>query len=118
MPNNQLEPGDFSTVPKVAGAPYIFAPLGNAQLTVSGVVSLANAVNAGSVAVPIPAAAMMVLITVEAANVRWTDDGQTPSATFGTLLMAGQTWEYSGNLNALKFAAVSGTPLLDVAYYR
>lgn len=98
-------------------SPYNFAPIAHAQLTVSGVVNLTAAVNAASSPVAIPTNAVMVLIACETANIRWTDDGQTPSSSFGMLMSVGQEFAYSGNLIAIQFAAVSGTPLLDIAYY-
>lgn len=104
--------------PPVSIASYRFRPLGHGQLTVNAVVGLPNAVNASNVMIPIPPDAVMVLIACEAANIRWTDDGQTPSATFGIPMAAGQEFAYSGNLAAIQFAAVSGTPLLDIAYYK
>jgi hypothetical protein len=102
----------------VSAGPYQHTPLGNAQITVSGVVGLGNGVNALGAAAAIPFNSRVALITVETANVRWCDDGQTPTTTFGTLLSAGQSWEYMGDPAAIKFAAVSGTPVLDVAFYR
>lgn len=104
----------------VCPAPFQFDPLGHATITVSGVVTLASGVDSFGNPVPIPAAAVMALIGTEVANVRWTDDNKnTPSATFGKLLSSGQDWWYGGSpLGNIKFAAVSGTPVIHVAFYK
>ena len=59
-----------------------------------------------------------VLITVETANVRWRDDGTAPTASVGQLLQAGQNYFYPGTLTAIQFIAVSGSPVLDLSYYK
>jgi hypothetical protein len=99
-------------------AAYSFRPLGHAQLTVVGVVGLAAALNSASGAVSVPPDAVMVLIACEVQGVRWTDDGQTPTASFGIPMAVGQEFAYSGNLNGILFAAMTGTPVLDIAYYK
>lgn len=106
--------------PPISVASYRFRPLGHAQLNVpsSGVVNLTNAVDSNSNPVAIPPDANMVLVSAEVAGVRWTDDGQTPSVTFGIAMSAGQEFAYSGNLNAIQFAAVSSTPIVHLAYYK
>lgn len=106
---------DFSVV---AAAPYQRTPLGCAQLTLSSTLGLKSAVNAAGTTFAVPTAARVAVLTVETANVRWCDDGQTPTTTFGNLLLAGQSLEYVGDLNAIQFAAVSGTPVIDVSYYK
>ena len=104
----------------VAPGAYKWQVIVQSQVTVTGTVGLGAGVNAASPAatVAVPDNANSALITVETANVRWCADGQTPTASFGQLLVAGQTFDYSGDLNAIKFAAVSGTPVLDVVFKR
>ena len=102
----------------VSAGPYQLTALGNSQITVSGVVGLGSGVNAAGAAVAIPNGVRQAVITVETANVRWCDDGQTPTTAFGQLLTSGQTLSYVGDHSAIKFIAVTGTPVLDVAFYR
>lgn len=99
-------------------APYQYVALGCSQITVSAAKGLGDGVDANSNAIAIPASAIMAAIVCETASVRWCDDGQTPTATFGNLLSSGTAMDYSGPLSAVKFFAVSGTPVLDVAFYR
>jgi hypothetical protein len=82
-------------------------PLGYQQIT-----SLASAANLTP-----PAGATAALITVETASVRWRDDGTAPTTSLGMLLTAGQSFTYYGNLSAIQFIAVSGSPTVNVAYY-
>lgn len=100
-------------------APYQFDPQGVVMITVSGVVTLASGVNAAGKSVPIPLSATMALVGCETNDVRWTDDGQKPSATFGKLLPAGTDFWYSGSpLSNMQFCAVTGSPVLAVAFYK
>ena len=59
-----------------------------------------------------------MLITVETANIRWTDDNTTPTASYGQLLTAGQNYFYVGTVKNFKFIAVSGSPVLDLNFYQ
>jgi hypothetical protein len=60
------------------------------------------------------------IIRVTAANVYWRDDGTAPTATVGMPLLSTDTvpFEYYGDPLAIQFIAVSGSPVLDVSYYR
>jgi hypothetical protein len=58
------------------------------------------------------------LICAETAGVRWRDDGPAPTATVGQPLAAGQCFQYAGPLTAIQFIAQTGSPVLDVSYYR
>lgn len=106
--------------------PYTYQPLGYAQLTVTGTAqTLKQLLAAAAAASPatsqisdIPTGARMALILGETANVRWIDDGQKPTTTFGTLHTSTQEFQYSGDLNAIQFIAVSGSPVLDVSFYK
>jgi hypothetical protein len=104
--------------PQMSATAYSFVPLGRAQLVVSGVVGLSQAVNSLITLTPIPNDAVMALIAVRGANIRWTDDGQTPTTSFGMLMHAGQEFAYSGNLSAIRFISVVGTATLDIGYYK
>lgn len=102
----------------VSAGPFQYQALGCSQITVSAACGLGSGVNASGVPVPIPVNALMAAIICEGSSVRWCDDGQVPTATFGNLLTAGAGLQYSGPLSAIQFFAVSGTPVLGVAFYR
>jgi hypothetical protein len=86
-----------------------YQPLGYVQIT-----GLGSATGLGA----IPAGATMALISVSGANVRWRDDGTAPTANVGLPLIAGQEFSYSGTLSGIRFIAVSGSPVLDVSFYK
>ena len=60
----------------------------------------------------------MVLIEVEAQDVRYRADGIDPTAATGGLMKAGAQYEYTGNLQSLKFIEVSAGAILNVNYYK
>jgi len=66
----------------------------------------------------VPAGATCAQITVETANVRRTSDGSSASSSNGTLIQSGATWQDCGPLTLYKFTAVSGSPTLDVEYFK
>ena len=49
---------------------------------------------------------------------RRTSDGTSATTTNGTLLVSGAQWTDCGPLAGYKFTAVSGSPTLDVEYYK
>jgi hypothetical protein len=60
----------------------------------------------------------MALLQATGQNIRWTDDGTTPTATVGMLLYAGgDPYPFTGDLAALKFIQVAATAVLNVSYY-
>jgi len=62
--------------------------------------------------------AIIALVQAESQQVRWTDDGTTPTALIGTLMEAGQVIEFNGNLAALQFFEVVAGASLNVSYYK
>lgn len=66
----------------------------------------------------VPSGATCAYITVETANVRRTSDGTGATTTNGTLFNSGAQWSDCGPLAAYKFTAVSGSPTLDVEYFK
>lgn len=66
----------------------------------------------------VPAGTTCAQITVETANVRRTSDTTGATTTNGTLIPAGTSWQDCGPLAAYKFTAVSGSPTLDVEYFK
>jgi len=67
----------------------------------------------------VPAGATLALIKAETADVRWRDDGTAPTATVGFPLGSSDpVFAYSGSLSAIQFIAQSGSPVLNVAFFR
>ena len=61
----------------------------------------------------------MAALQAEVASVRYRDDGAAPTASIGSLIVSGTNpMLYTSALSALQFIAASGSPLLDVAFYR
>lgn len=88
---------------------YIYVSAGAAQM--------ALAVGANTT-LAVPAGATLAEICVEGANVRYRDDGSAASASLGIPISAGSCFPYSGPLASLSFAAQSGSPTIDVSYYK
>jgi hypothetical protein len=82
-------------------------PLGYVQITLSALSGLNP-----------PAQSTMALISCSVASIRWRDDGVNPTASVGMPMNPGQEFQYSGDMNAIKFIAQSGTPVLDISFYR
>ena len=67
----------------------------------------------------IPSTANVAIMTVSTANVRWRDDGAAPTASVGVLIPAASVpYQYTGPLSAFQLTAVSGSPSVDVAFYK
>jgi hypothetical protein len=66
----------------------------------------------------VPALTTCAYITVEGASVRRTSDGTSATTTNGTLFASGTQWSDCGPLATYKFTAVSGSPTLDVEYFK
>ena len=90
-----------------------YAPLGYQQIS-----ALSSAIN-----LTVPTGARIAEICVEVASVRYRDDGTAPTSSVGVLVAPLSSsipncFQYSGGLTAIQFIAVSGSPIIDVAYYR
>lgn len=69
-------------------------------------------------ALTVPVGATMAVIQTEAQNVRWRDDGTSPTATVGMVLTTSDELIYDANgLAALKFIEVAVGAKLNVSYY-
>lgn len=66
----------------------------------------------------VPTGALCAYITVETASVRRTSDGTGATTSNGTLLASGTQWTDCGPLKGYKFTAVTGSPTLDVEYFK
>lgn len=61
--------------------------------------------------------ARFCLIEVEGADVRWRDDGTSPTASVGMVIKADGGIVYSADPSKLKFIEVSATAKVNVSYY-
>lgn len=78
-----------------------------------------TASSASSTSGGIPTGATMALLQAETADVRFRDDGAAPAAGVGGIVVHGTPpIFYTGTLANLQFIALSGSPLLDVLFYR
>ena len=87
--------------------PASTAPIGYQQIT-----TLSSATPLAA-----PANARWALIVPESKDVRWRDDGANPTAAIGMPIAAGQAFEYTGDLSAIKFIEQAASAKLNVAYY-
>ena len=90
-------------------------PLGYCQLSA---MQLSSAVGLSSCSGGIPSGATMAYIQSEVAGVRYRDDGTAPTSSVGVIIANATPIFYVGTLSALQFIAQSGSPLLDVLFYR
>jgi len=88
---------------------YLYNSAGTGQYALS----VATAANLTA-----PAGASIAWICVEGASVRYRDDGIAPTASVGIPAAAGSCWAYGGPLSAIQFIAQSGSPTIDVSYYK
>jgi hypothetical protein len=78
-----------------------------------------TASSASSTSGGIPTGATMAYLQAETANVRYRDDGAAPTTAIGNIVTSGIPGIfYIGTLPQLQFIAASGSPLLNVAFYR
>lgn len=68
-------------------------------------------------ALTVPSNANLAVFNCESQNVRWRDDGTNPTASVGMQLVTGISFEYDGNLAALKFIEETSAAKLNVSYY-
>lgn len=70
-----------------------------------------------AVALSAPEAASWVLLQALSANVRWWDDGSTPTISSGMVITPGTLLEYAGDLKAFRAIAETAGAILNAAYY-
>lgn len=101
---------DAFAAPMQAVYPAVPIPTGKEVMTVSS-----TSVQLSS----IPSNSSHALITVEGGDVRFWEDGSTPTATQGILMISGNAYEFT-NLSALRFikATDQADATLQVAYRR
>jgi hypothetical protein len=96
---------------QVSGTP---GGVGTYQLSATNTASSATVTSGG-----IPPGATSAFLESEVAGVRYRDDGGAPTAALGALVVNGIPGIlYTGTLSQLQFIAASGSPLLDIMFYR
>lgn len=115
-PGDQIVTGTGLTVGTIITS-QISGTVGGAgtyQLSGTNTASSASSTSGG-----IPPGATMAVLQAEVANVRYRDDGGVPATAVGSLVVSGGAPVlYTGTLSTLQFIAASGSPLLDVSFYR
>jgi hypothetical protein len=66
----------------------------------------------------LPESSVRALIQAEGADVRWADDGTTPTASLGMIIPNGVVLEYEGDLSKIKLIQAAASAKLNVSYYR
>jgi hypothetical protein len=61
--------------------------------------------------------ASFIVVNPESQNVRWRDDGTSPTAEVGMLLVADTEFTYQGDLSKIQFIEVTSGAKLNVSYY-
>lgn len=97
-------PGFTQTQRMLAGPLH---PLGYEQVT-----SLSSAAG-----LTVPDGAKGCLIVPLTQDVRWRDDGTSPTASVGVPVAAGVDFWYNGDLSAIEFIEQSASAELNVSYY-
>ena len=70
-----------------------------------------------AVGLTVPTGARVAWIQAEGDNLRWRDDGVSPTTTAGMYLADGDFIWYNGPLEDLEFVEISGSGKLNVSYY-
>ena len=112
-----LTPAAFAQTHRDAGgtvingvAPiYLYVSVGSSQMGLSV---------ATATGLTVPVGATIAQICVEGAGVRYRDDGVAPTASVGMPAAPGACFQYSGPLSVVQFIAQSGSPTIDVLYYK
>jgi hypothetical protein len=102
----------------VTVTPAQLTPLGNCRLASLAAATLISTCSGG-----IPAGALLAFIVADAgtANLRYRDDGTSPTASIGIELSSGGNFTYRGSLSALSFIQEGTTPAaaaLNIGFYK
>jgi hypothetical protein len=65
----------------------------------------------------VPSGAAYVRIQAEDRDVRWRDDGTSPTASVGMLLYEGALIEYEGDFSAIEFIEAAASAILNATFY-
>ena len=116
LPGDQIITGTGATagtviVSQISGTP---GGAGTYLLSATNTTSSASVTTGG-----IPPGATMAFLQAEVADIRYRDDGGAPTTAIGNLVVHGIPGIfYAGTLAQLQFIGASGSPLLDIAFYR
>ena len=116
LPGDQIISGSGATagtvvVSQISGTP---GGAGTYLLNAANTTSSASVTTGG-----IPPGATMAFLQAEVADIRYRDDGGAPTTAIGNLIVHGIPGIfYAGTLSQIQFIGASGSPLLDVAFYR
>ena len=112
-------PAAAQTPVRVSG---VYTPLGYCQIT--SLVLAVALVSASCSTGAVPAGATIIEVCVETAEVRYRDDGTAPTTSLGMPVAPLSStvpfcYQYAATpLSQLQFIAVSGSPVLDVLFYK
>lgn len=76
------------------------------------------AFNGAAVGLTVPSGATYAVMQAEGGDVRWRDDGTSPTGTVGMLIASGSTLVYDGKLAGIKVIGAAAGSKLNVSYYR
>lgn len=104
-------------------------PASSAVVTSGGYVSAGTGQYAVAIAtnsvttLTVPAGTAGAQICVEVAGIRYRDDGGVPTSSIGMPAVPSSAtvplcFQYFGPLNKLQIIGISGSPTIDVSYYR
>lgn len=112
-------PAAAQTTAIVKSGPYL--PLGYCQIT--SLVTAKTLTTANCSSGSVPNGAVIAEVCVETAGVRYRDDGTSPTASVGVPVIPSATsplcYAYAIiPLTAVQFIAVSGSPVVNVSFYK
>lgn len=87
--------------------------LGSTAKGYTQVTSLSSAAGLGTV----PAGSNFAVVQCESQQVRWRDDGTSPTTTVGMLMNVGDVLLFDGEPSAIKFIEVTASAKLNVSWY-
>lgn len=97
-------------------APYQTTSLGYRQLSISTVTTLVAALASATPPYVLTGEERYALVSVEDAAIRWIDDGQAPTTTYGQPINVGAAFAFTGNFPQLQLVAQSGTAVVNVSF--
>ena len=102
----------------VTAAPYVSKPVKYAQLSVTTVQTLDTLLAAASVPYIRSGLERLALVSVEGNGIRWTDDGQNPTTSYGQPVAVGAALDLTTDFSAVKIVSQTGTATVNVSFYQ
>jgi hypothetical protein len=102
----------------VAAATYQNTPLAYRQLSVTGAATLPALLAAASPAYTLTGFERWALVSVEGNAIRWTDDGQAPTASYGQPIAAGTAADLATLFASVQMVSQTGTATVDISFYK